>query len=77
MANQLALDVFLNREYIGTCGLSTCKITQVKDGNKYRSNYPEEEIKAVIACVCWARGDDLLATHSFDEFTVKGTCMEE
>lgn len=30
-------------------------MTQVKDSNKRRSNYPEEEIKEAIACVCWAR----------------------
>jgi hypothetical protein len=75
MEKKLALAVFLNGEYVGSTQLNTYKMTQVKDGNKYRSNYPEEEIKEAIACVCWARKDDLLSNHSFDEFVVKGTII--
>mgnify|MGYP003500968346 CR=1 FL=1 len=77
MANKLALDVFLNGEYVGTCELNTHKMIQVMDHNKVRSNTPKEEIKKAITCVCFAREDDLLATHSFDEFTVKGTYMRQ
>lgn len=75
MAKKVALDVFLNGEYVGTCGLNVYKMTQVKDKNTYRSNYPEEEIKEAIACVCWAREDDLLATHGYEEFCVKGSAI--
>ena len=72
---KLALDVFLNGEYVGSTQLNTYKMIQVKDGNKYRSNYPEEEIKEAIACVCWAREDDLLANHRYEEFCVKGSAI--
>lgn len=72
---KLALDVFLNGTYVGSTQLNTYKMTQVKDSNKYRSNYPEEEIKEAIACVCWAREDDLLKTHSYEEFCVKGSAI--
>lgn len=72
---KLALDVFLNGTYVGSTQLNTYKMTQVKNSNKYRSNYPEEEIKEAIACVCWAREDDLLKIHSYEEFCVKGSAI--
>lgn len=59
------LEVSLNGTVVGRCNVCTARCTV------------EKEIKCAIALVCWARGDDLLATHSLDEFTVKGTCMEE
>ena len=72
---KLALDVFLNGEYVGSTQLNTYKMIQVKDSNKYRSNFPEEEIREAIACICWAREDDLLATHGYEEFCVKGSAI--
>jgi hypothetical protein len=71
---KLALDVFLNGMYVGSTKLNTYKMTRAKDG-KHRSNSPEEEIKEAIACVCRAREDDLLATHDYTEFDVKGSTI--
>ena len=69
---QAGLEVSLNGTVVGRCTVYTARMIQVKDHNKVRSNTPEEEIKCAIAIVCWAREDDLLATHDWSEFTVKG-----
>ena len=69
---QLGLEVSLNGTPIGTCAVCTAKLIQVNDNNRYRSNTVSEEVRSAIALVCWAREDDLLATHDFSEFTVKG-----
>lgn len=71
----LALDVFLKGKWVGSTQLNTYKMIHVKDGNTYRSNTPEEEIREAIACVCHAREDDLLATHGYEEFYVKGSAF--
>lgn len=75
MAKNLALSIFLNGKWIGTTELCTIKTIHVNDHNKVRSNTLEEEIKEAICAVCFARKDDLLATHSLNEFTVKGTLI--
>jgi len=72
---QAGLEVSLNGAVVGRCAVCTARMIQVKDHNKVRSNTPEEEIQCAIALVCWAREDDLLATHDWSEFTVKGVAV--
>lgn len=72
---QAGLEVSLNGTVLGRCSVCTARMIQVNDGNKVRSNTPEEEIKCAIALVCWAREDDLLMSHDWDEFTVKGVAV--
>ncbi len=72
---QAGLEVSLNGKVLGRCSVCTATMIQVNDGNKVRSNTVEEEIKCAIALVCWAREDDLLMSHDWDEFTVKGVAV--
>lgn len=72
---QAGLEVSLNGAVVGRCSVSTARHIHVNDCNKMRSNTVEEEIECAIALVCWAREDDLLATHDFNEFTVKGIAV--
>jgi hypothetical protein len=72
---QAGLEVSLNGTILGRCSVCTATMIQVNDGNKVRSNTVEEEIKSAIALICWAREDDLLMSHDWNEFTVKGVAI--
>ncbi len=65
---RLALAVYLNGKCIGTSQMltqgETLKPWSIQDG-----------IEGCIALACFARKDDLLATHSMDEFEVKGVAI--
>ena len=72
---QAGLEVSLNGTVVGRCSVCTARFIHVNDCNKVRSNTVKEEIECAIALVCWRREDDLLATHDFNEFTVKGIAV--
>ena len=72
---EVGLEVSLNGTVLGRCSVCTARMIHVNDCNKMRSNTVEEEIKCAIALVCWAREDDLLRTHNWNDFTVKGVAV--
>ncbi len=65
---KLALAVYLYGKHLGTCQLPTFE-------PMLGPYSPQDGIEGCISCVCFHREDDLLAVHSFDEFTVKGVAI--
>jgi hypothetical protein len=65
---RLALQVSLKEQILGTIELST-------QPSLIPWNW-EKEIQAAIATVCFMRDDDLMQTHAYEDFTVKGVAIQ-
>lgn len=65
---KLALAVYLKGQHIGTSQMLTC-------GGTLQPWGISDGIEGCIACVCFHRDDDLLAVHSYSDFTVKGVAI--
>lgn len=59
------IEVYLNQILIGRGELS--KTSGILGPRTLR-----EEVEAIIATICFLRGDDLLSSHTYEDFTVKG-----
>lgn len=64
---RLALQVSLRGRVLGTMELSTRP-------SLIPWNW-EKEVKAAIATVCFMRKDDLMRSHTFEDFIVKGVAI--
>lgn len=61
----MAIEVYLDNVLIGRGEL--CKSSGILGPRTLK-----DEVKATIATICFLRGDDLLSSHSYEDFTVKG-----
>ncbi len=61
----LAIEVYLDNVLIGRGEL--CKRSGILGPRTLK-----DEVEAIIATICFLRDDDLLSSHSYEDFTVKG-----
>jgi hypothetical protein len=63
-----ALKILLNGKVLGT--------VQLRAHRSLISWNWEKEVQAAIATVCFLRDDDLLMSHGYEDFVVKGVAIQ-
>ena len=79
MNNNITTDNEYNKAADYYAVINACNIYLAYVDSTYMSHnrlFFEKEIQAAIATVCFMRDDDLMQTHAYEDFTVKGVAIQ-
>lgn len=66
----LFIEVYLDGSFVGRGELS-------KRSGLLGPMTIRDEVRAIIATICFLRDDDLLSSHSYEDFTIKGVYVRD